>query len=406
MMIWILFAILTVVAALAVLIPLTRSGRAVARDRQQDVAIYKDQLAEVDRDLARGVIEALEAEAARTEIARRLLQASRQDSGEDDVAGPDRGASLRHKVAAAIAVVVVPLTALGFYLSAGSPDLADQPLAQRLAAASETPEIEIMVARVEDHLANNSEDGRGWAVVAPVYMKLGRADDAATAYRNAIRLLGENAELATRLGEALVVANGGVITAQAWDAFKRAVELEPSAVKPRFYLAIALTQEGRRDDAIMAWQQLLSEANGTEAWVQDARHELAKLGVDLPPMASAGAPRAPLANTGRPGASPPDAGQPDTAAPGPTREDVAAAADMSAGDRQAMITGMVARLSDRLDSEGGSLSEWSRLIRANLVLGNKDGAREALGKARTALADDGAALAELDRMAAETGLNS
>lgn len=384
-MIWILFALLTVAAALAVLVPLSRGGRTAARGAEQDVAIYKDQLSELDRDLARGVIEAADAEAARTEIARRLLKASRQEASEEG-AGKVPGSG-RRKVAAVIATVAVPLGALALYLSAGSPQLADQPLAPRLAESGERPEIEIMVARVEKHLADNPQDGRGWSVVAPVYMRMGRSDDAASAYRNTIRLLGETSPLQTNLGEALVVSNGGVVTAQAWDAFKRAVELEPKAVKPRFFLAIALGQEGRRDDAIQAWQQLLGEAEGSEAWVPAARAELAGLGVTPPAMAE-------------------NSQAESDVAPGPTRADMAAASEMSAGDRKEMISGMVARLSDRLDSDGGTIADWSRLIRAHLVLGDKPAARAALEKARAGLAADDAALAELDRLAIEAGLNS
>lgn len=380
-MLWILFAVLTVAAALAVLVPLARAGR--AGERGQDVAIYKDQLAEVDRDLERGVIEQAEAEAARTEIARRLLQASRQEADEGEGASARSGAGFRRKAASAVAVLVVPLAALGLYISFGSPQLADQPLAPRLAANGQTPEIELLVAKVEGHLADNPEDGRGWAVLAPVYMRLGRAEEAVAAYANAIRLLGETARMRTDMGEAMVVANAGVVSADAYKAFERAAELEPAAVKPRFFLAVALSQEGRRDEAVAAWQALLSEADGSEAWVPAAKAELAALGGEVPQFAEA-----------------------PQGLPGPTGADVAAASQMEAGDRQQMITDMVARLDERLASEGGSLEEWTRLVRAYLVLGNRDGARDALSRARGALAQDADALAALERLAAESGLNS
>lgn len=374
MMIWIAFAALTALAALSVLVPMARARREAASPAANDTEVYRAQLREVDRDLERGLIDNEQAEAARTEIARRLIAAGRAGAAEAESGAKGEGGP---RLARLAATALLPLAAIGLYLELGSPDIPDQPLAARIAAADAGNDIALLVAQVERHLAENPQDGRGWEVLAPVYMRLGRAPDAAAAYRNALRLLGADARREADFGEALTIANQGLVSDEARAAFERAVEIDPKAAKPRFFLAIALGQEGRTAEAISAWQALLGDAAGNEPWVEAALAELRKIGGEPPAQAGL---------------------------PGPTAEEAEAAGAMSAEDRAQMIGEMVARLDERLARDGGSAEEWMRLIRAYQVLGEKDKTAASVKRAAAALKDDAAASAALRSLAQEIGV--
>jgi len=378
MLIWALFAGMTAVAALIVLAPLTRRAKTSDDADFGDVTVYRDQLGEIDRDLAAGLVAPSEAEAARAEIARRLLRAARR--AESAAAGAP---SRRARFVAALAIVLVPAISIGTYLALGHPDMPDQPLSARAARGGGGQSIEDLVARVEGHLAQNPDDARGWEVIVPVYMRLGRADDAVRAMKNAIRIAGPTERREINLGEALVAAGDGHIGDEARAAFAKALELEPRSVLPRMYLAAALTQDGKRPEAAAAWAAIVASGAPSDEWLPVARAELAKAeaAAGLPPSAAAApAPAAP-------------------SAPAPTAEQVEAAGQMSAADRSAMIADMVGRLDARLKASGGTVDEWERLVRAQKVMGRLDDARASLERARTALASDPAALKRLDALA-------
>lgn len=376
MMLWILIAVMTAFAALSILVPLARAQRtpvAVA-DETADEAVYKQQLAEVEKDLVRGLIDPEAASAARTEIARRLLAANERGKTEE----AERKPSWPMRISQLIAIIAFPAAAVAIYLFLGSPDLPDQPLSARLTAPAEDQTVEVLIARVERHLAETPEDGQGWSIIAPVYMRVGNPQAAARAYSNAIRLLGPTVDLVTDFGEALTVANSGIVSANARAAFEEAVAIDASAVKARFFLSLALSQEGRRDEAIAAWQELLSGADQREPWVPVALAELEKLGGE------------PL--------------EVNRSLPGPNQNQVAAASEMSAQDRNQMIAGMVSGLAERLQAEGGSAEEWMRLIRAYSVLGEPEMAEKALQQAALAFKDDASALGQINAIAEESGL--
>lgn len=375
MVFWILLALMTGVAALSVLVPLARAGRSrAAAVGSADEAVYKEQLSAIDKELERGLIEPEAADAARTEIARRLL-AAHDKHGQQHQA---TASGARLKAAQALAIAALPLFALGVYFALGSPDEPDQPLVARLNEPAEGQSVDVLVARVERHLAENPEDGQGWAVVAPVYLRMGQPQASARAYANALRILGPNPAWLTDMGEALTMANQGLVTADARRAFEQAVAMEPAAVKPRFFLAIALGQEGNAQAAIEAWENLLDGADETAAWVDVARAQLAQL-------------------TGVP--------VEDSGPRGPSQADIAASRDMSAGDRQDMIRGMVAGLAERLAADGGSAGEWSQLIRAYMVLGEQGKAEEALAAAEAAYAQKPEDLSLIKDTASSLGLS-
>ena len=363
-LIWIAMAVLAAAAAVPVLTPLARARRAPVSSGNQAAHIYRDQLAEVDRDLAAGIIADREAEAARTEIARRLIKAGT----ETDSTSTGGGSTLRFVV---VAVVAMPVAAFGLYLFLGSPEYPDQPLAARVVPAENT-DVATLVAAVEARLAAAPEDGAGWEVIAPVYLRLGRGADAVNAYSNALRLLGPSVERETGLGEAIVGLSGGRVTPDARAAFERAKALAPDDPRPRFYLALALQQEGRSDEARAAWQAMLDGAPADAPWAPIVREQIAALE------------------------------QAD--APGPTAEDVEAVTSLPGEDQAAMIEGMVTSLAARLEDDGSDAAGWARLVRSYMVLGRPDDARAALEKARIALAGDSAGLASVEATARETGL--
>jgi cytochrome c-type biogenesis protein CcmH len=375
MTLWIVMAVLAALASLAVLVPLYRGRGGQARTADGEVSVYRDQLDEVARDLDRGLIAPAEAEAARAEIARRLIRAdaARQSSGDAPAGGAPVEGERPRRLAALAAIVAMPVLAVGLYVGLGSPELPDAPLAARLAAPPEAQDTAVLVAEVERHLAANPDDARGWQVIAPVYVRLGRNQEAVTAFRHIVRLLGSNAEAEGDLGEAIVRANDGLVTAEAKAAFERAAKSDPKAVRPRFYLALAEAQEGDTASAAAAIRALIAESPEA-SWVSGMRAVLAEIEA-VPDMS-----------------------------PGPSAEEVAAAEAMAPEDRVAMIEGMVAQLAARLEDEPGDAEGWARLVRSYMVLGRPEEARAALERARKALAASANKLALVEREARATGL--
>src|SRR3954467_3969605 len=213
MTLWFLFALMTAAAMFAVLWPLGRRTR--AQDEGRESVVYKDQLAEIERDLAAGLIGSSEAGAAAAEITRRLLAAA--DAEGTVVASPN---TMFRRGVALLALVGLPLIAVALYLPLGSPKLPDFPLSARTQGVTTSQPLDNLVAQVEAHLEKNPNDGRGWNVLAPVLAKLGRFDDAIRAYRNAILYAGDSGSRRADLGEVIAVAAGNVITADAKAEFE------------------------------------------------------------------------------------------------------------------------------------------------------------------------------------------
>lgn len=372
MTLWFLLALMTAAAIFAVLWPLARRGGHLRSG--SDVAVYRDQLEEIDRDRAAGLIPNAEAEAARVEVSRRLLAA---DAANVAAPGAKSDPVWRRRAAALAALVLLPIFAAGLYLSLGSPGLPGAPLLARRAVLPAQQSIESMVAQVEAHLERNPEDGRGWEVVAPVYMRLGRFTDAVRAWGNARRILGATAEREADLGEAMVGAANGVVTAEAKAAFERAKALDAKDIKAQYFLGLAAEQDGKTEDAARIWRALLAHAPANAPYRPLVQQSLAR--VD---------PKAP---------APP-------AAPGPSAGDVAAAQELTPEQRAEMIRGMVDRLAERLKGDGSDIDGWMRLVRAYMVLGEPDKARAAAAEGRRALGADAEKRRRLDELVKGLGL--
>jgi len=250
--------------------------------------------------------------------------------------------------------------------------------------------LEVLVARVEARLREHPEEGEGWEVIAPVYMGWGRYADAAEAYRQTIRLLGESPKRLANYGQALVLANNGVVSEDARKALERAVVLDPNLIEPRLVLVIAKEQDGQFAAAAEAWRALLAKAPADAPWRKLVEQRLAEDEAKLAGKAVASKPE----------------GAPKEGLPGPSPDDVAAAQKMNPADRQAMIETMVQRLDDRLTQKGDDLAGWLKLVRAYTVLDRKDDALKALERAKTQFSGNAEALQQLDALAAELGLKS
>jgi cytochrome c-type biogenesis protein CcmH len=357
MTLWFVFALMTAGAAFAVLWPLGRSARPTTAGGNE-TTVYRDQLAEVGRDAAAGLIGAPEAAAARVEIGRRLLEAADAESHQ-----PQASKLWLRRVVAVVALAGIPLLALAIYLPLGSPQLPDFPLAERVQSADTSEPLDHLVAQVESHLEKNPTDGRGWTVLAPVLAKLGRFDDAARAYRNMITYAGETAERRAELGSAIAGAANGIVTADAKKEFERAVALNPQDAKARFFLGMAAEQDGRTTDAVKIWKALLADAPADAQWRDAVQGALAQVG---------------------------------GGAPGPTNDAVAAASDMNEADRSAMIHKMVDRLAARLKQDSNDVEGWLRLARAYIVLNEPEKSRVVRDDARRALGQNEAGLRQLN----------
>jgi cytochrome c-type biogenesis protein CcmH len=363
MTLWFVFALMTAAASFAVLWPLGRGTR--PQNDGSETAVYKDQLAEIDRDVAAGLIGRSEADAARVEISRRLLAAA------DHRREPPVVSNIKLRRSAAImALVGLPIVAVAFYLPLGSPQLGDFPLAQRTRAPDVTQPLDNLVAQVEQHLEKNPTDGRGWSVLAPVLARLGRYDDAIRAYHNSIIYNGDSAARRADLGEALAAAAGGVVTSEAKAEFERALALNPDEAKARYFIGLAAEQDGRTAEATSIWGAMLAKAPPDAPWRPLVQAALARLD--------------------------------GTATPAPSD---AAAKDVNETDRGTMIRGMVERLARRLKQNGDDVDGWLRLVRAYVVLGDRDKARAALADARQAVANDAQRLRQLNEGLKNLGLD-
>ena len=337
---------------------MARRDAAGASTREHDLEVYRDQLAEVDRDAARGLLGEAEAEQARAEIGRRILRLGSSD-------GPPqggRGNSSAMRWTALAAVLAVPMISWSVYGSIGSPAMPAQPLQERLAKNPAEATIDELVARAERHIAANPSDGQGWDVVAPVYLRIGRHGDSVRAYESAIRLLGSSAARQAGLGKALMAGEAGQVGAEAQAAFRRALAHEADNAEARFYLATASAQQGRVAEAAAEWRALIEAAPADSPWRRAAEQALRQMA---------------------------------EADPRPAQSDMQAAAKLSAEDRVAMIEGMVASLDERLRQNPQDKEGWMRLIRSYMVLGETEQARDALARGLEAL---GAATNEAEEL--------
>ena len=269
-MIFWLFSILLIGGAVFAVLFALRGNQTSTSGNAHDVEVYRAQMHELDRDTKRNLISPREAEQARVEIGRRLIAAGEALDLEEE--SESQISSTPPRMAALAALLVVPALTLSLYGFLGSPFVADNPLQARIKVDPADQQIAELVSRAEKALAKNPNDIRGWAVLAPIYIRLNRLDDAVAAYRNMVRLEDASANHQVALAEALTLQAGNNVSPEASKLFKEALIQEPGNPKAKFYLALALTQEGEHERAVGSWQDLLKTSPPNAPWVPIAKN--------------------------------------------------------------------------------------------------------------------------------------
>lgn len=369
MIFWILAALMTFGAALGVLRPFMRT-RTFDEAQANDIAVYRDQLDEVERERAGGLIGDAEAKEATLEIKRRILANAREGERKHHIAS---GVT---KLTAVLTVVAVLFVSWGGYSYFGSPERPDQPLALRMNGPVNPDDAPAMIARIETHVRENPDDAKGWRILGPTYLRTGRFDEAENAFGEAIRIEGESAPLLVAVAETQIMREGGRINDAAKQNAQKAVELDPRMPKPRFMLALADVQDGNTSSAQTKLEAIRDgEPDGSE-WQQAAVQALADLNSRTP------------ATTGQ--------------APVLSSEQAGTIAAMPQAEQTQAIAAMVDGLAERLQDNPRDLEGWQRLIRAYTVLGRNAEAEQALNSGVNAFGQDSSEAASLRRFARET----
>jgi cytochrome c-type biogenesis protein CcmH len=401
---WIATAAFSVLVVLVLMMAILRPRKAAVPAAAYDLQVYRDQLREVEKDIARGVLTEEEAARARTEVSRRLLDADRAlqhaKSAEMKTSRYDMvilGAGLAATVAGAFAV----------YLQIGAPGYPDLPRATRIEMVEQAraerpgqdqaeqqvpfreglppdPRREELVAQLRTVMEQRPDDPQGLSLLATNEAALGNFRAARVAQSRLIEVLGDEARgfHYVDLAEMMILAAGGYVSPEAEAALTRGLEMEPRNGTARYYAGLMFAQQGRPDLAFPIWRNLLAESTADAPWVEPIRlqiEEVAFLAGVPTTLAELPQPRAPR---------------------GPTAEDIAAAQDMAPEDQQAMIESMVAGLATRLAQEGGPPEDWARLIGAQIVLGRTEDALAIYDEGRSVFAGNAEALRLLDDAAA------
>jgi len=371
----------------------------------KQMSLYRDQLAEVERDMARGVIEEAEADRLRTEVQRRILETARGAKSLPQ-AGAIQGRGGIIFASGAIVASLVGGAAL--YLTYGAPGYSDLPLERRLdlaetayasrpsqaqaeAAAPQAPQPDAdpqfvaLIQQLRAAVAARPDDIAGLGLLARNEALLGNYAASARAYEALIVAKGADASADEYLGaaQAMISAAAGFVSPQAEAMLREVLARDPSNGLARYFSGLMFAQTGRPDRTFALWEPLLAESPQGAPWVEPIR-------TLLPEVASAAGVQYRLA--------PPQTG--------PSADDIAAAADMTPQERSDMISSMVAGLETRLITEGtaGTGAEWARLISSLGVMGETDRARAALRAAKSAMAADPAAMQAIAEAAISAGI--
>lgn len=410
MVFWIVASLIALAIAGLLTFALLRRRVGEEPSAAYDLKVYRDQLKEIDRDVARGVVAAEDADRVRTEISRRILAADSQSQGDEQSGGQSVATGMIAVVGMAIVLIG---GALGTYWQIGAPGYPDMPLEVRYEQARElhdtrpsqaefegrlpeatlvTPEGDIanLVIKLRDTVAGQPDDLQGHTLLARTEMNLGNDKQAYVAQQSVIRIKGDDAtpDDYLMLAELMISVTQGYISPESEAALRAAMDIEPRHPVARYYWGEMLIQNGRPDMAFKLWHNLYFESKPDAPWMMPIRvriEELAWLAGEkfvLPDVATTSAPET----------------------SGPSQSDMQAADDMTPEERQDMIRGMVSGLDERLASEGGTAQEWARLIGAFGVLDELGRAQEIWTEAQSTFANDPDALAILKEGARQAGL--
>jgi cytochrome c-type biogenesis protein CcmH len=382
MMFWVIVALVCCAALVLTLWPLLRSGDAGADEQAPSLDVYSNQLAELEQDRRDGLIDDEQETSSRLEIQRRILRLS--GTHKDTTIMPQTN---RRALTIALAVII-PVASLALYSVLGSPDHADQGfgnVAQQpvpdapTISVSQAPEmtpLDQLTSRLAARMESNPVDPAGWILLGKSYKSLGSPTQAIDAFRQGADHNPLNDELPLLLGEALVVQENNLITADAVAQFEKVARLNPTHPGPRYYLALAHFQNGENQLAYDGWQDLYQSSPSNAPYLAQLRLDLIavsnRMGI-TPPTGTVAT------------AQPPQLIEPRTensTMPQPSRNDVDAAMAMSTEDRSTFIEGMVQRLATRLEEQPNDIDGWLRLGNAYKVLNRVSPSIDAYARAK------------------------
>lgn len=347
-LVWFFLAAMTLATAVLLAFPLFNTKK-LKNEVVYALEVYRDQIHELNRDAAAGLIAPDQAKLAQIEIERRILALTESPQWQP-ARVPSHGMLI-------VAAVVLPLLGFGLYLLLGAPALPGQPFNQAVAQVT-SPAI----ARLQEEIAARPTDAAAWVALATGYTAENLPKDAATAYGKAVALGANDADTLAAYGQTLMMASGGEMTEPANAAFRRALAADPSNPMARFFLALGRAQAGDLEGALADWLALEKETPADAPWRATLETHIAKASQRLGRATDPAAPA-------------------DPTIPGPSAADMAAAEDMTPEQRQEFVNGMVSRLAERLQTEPDDLDGWIRLAKAYQVLERQPEAREAWAKA-------------------------
>lgn len=376
MLLWMILTVMTVLAAVGIAVPLLRRRDAVETPRDDAVAVLKDQLGEIEAQAAAGSLAEPEADALKSDLKRRVLAEARRSEA------PARPLSDRTLIYVALGLAaIVALGGTALYVKMGRPDVAASPAMPRarqggaggMAGGGEghpQGDVSAMIAQLEAQMRETPNNPEGWRMLGWSYLQTGLPADAAMAYGKAAALQPDNPEHLSAQGEATVLAAQGSVTPAAEAIFRKALTVDPGDARARYYLAVGKDQRGERDAAMNDWIALIKSAPPDAPWAAEVRDFVEKIAAERKIDLTGRLPPAPAQTAQAPGVP-----------RGPSADQVAAAQDMSEGDRQQMIQGMISGLAERLKQNPRDRAGWERLLRARMVMGDS---RQAAADYRTA----------------------
>jgi len=393
---WIVVAAMAVAASAALALPLFRTRVTETDPAEFDLEVYRDQIAELERDHDRGVLTQAEMEGARTEIARRILAADarlnagadRQASGGDTQQSWTAGTAV---LAVALAIMV-PLGAVLLYLEIGQPGRPDMPLAARSDSAPVNVDDHVikMITELEGKAKTDPANADIWVNLGLAYKQQERFRESADAFAKAFALRSPSPMLNSEYGESLVMAAQGTVPLEARAIFEKVLADRPDDIRARHYLALADYQAGRAQEALDRWAALVKISPADAPWLDVIREYMAQAAADLGVDVATVMPQP---------QSPAESG-------GPTEEQRAAMESMSPEEREATIRGMVERLEARLEENPTDLAGWEQLIRSRHAMGEREAAQAALDRALEVFAQAPVPKQRLAKLAREFGLNA
>jgi cytochrome c-type biogenesis protein CcmH len=378
MMLWLVFLLLTALALWLMLRPLFGANTPLVEARRSELAVYRDQLGELEADLERGIISANEVDAARLEIKRKMLA----------VAAPSATPHQPSRIAAPLRMALgigLPVAAVVLYTAIGRPDLIgtqDRPTGLLLpeapatqSAGAQLPAVETLVERLAQRLKTSPNDAKGWKMLGWSYAHLEKFDQAAQAYEKAVTLDPKNADLRSQYGESVVRAAGGTVTGKAETIFDGALALDPAEPRALFFRGLALDQHGKSRETLALWVKIIRDGDADAEWMSDLRKQATALALKLkldPAKAIPG---------GAVEISPAGSGQ-------------IAAVDPATRAEQ---------LSSEIERDPKNLENWISLARAHRAAGKVELGRASLARAKEIFAGAPFALTEIAAAEAEFG---